>query len=48
MRINKGGRIIFEVAVEFDETSLTWVETIRVWVRRHQQALNNHPALLTF
>lgn len=32
LKITKGGRILFEVAVEYDEESRTWVEMIRLWV----------------
>jgi hypothetical protein len=33
LKITKGGRILFEVAVEYDEESRTWAEMIRLWVR---------------
>ena len=32
LRVDKGGRILFEVAVEYDEESRSWSEMIRLWV----------------
>ncbi|EFJ46513.1 hypothetical protein VOLCADRAFT_118102 [Volvox carteri f. nagariensis] len=31
LKVTKGGRILFEVAVEYDEESRTWAEMIRLW-----------------
>ncbi|GLI67624.1 hypothetical protein VaNZ11_011871, partial [Volvox africanus] len=31
LKITKGGRILFEVAVEYDEETRTWAEMIRLW-----------------
>ncbi|KXZ49100.1 hypothetical protein GPECTOR_23g31 [Gonium pectorale] len=31
LKITKAGRILFEVAVEYDEESRTWAEMIRLW-----------------
>lgn len=32
LKITRAGRILFEVAVEYDEESRTWAEMIRLWV----------------
>lgn len=31
VKIDKGGRILFEVAAEYNETTHQWVEMIRIW-----------------
>ena len=32
-KVLRGARILFEVAVDFDETSRSWKEMLRIWVR---------------
>lgn len=32
-KVLKGARILFESAVDFDETSRSWKEMLRIWVR---------------
>ena len=33
--LGKGGRLVFEVAVEWSERARTWSEMIRLWVSGH-------------
>ena len=33
-KTTRGGRIVFEVAADFDERSKTWKEMLRLWVSR--------------
>ncbi|MEW5318036.1 MAG: hypothetical protein WDW38_009289 [Sanguina aurantia] len=37
LAIDRGGRILFEVAVEFNEEARTWMEMIRIWAARAGQ-----------
>lgn len=40
-RWSKGGRIVFEVALEYSENRKQWMELLRLWVRpRHRTRIH--------
>lgn len=38
-RWSKGGRIVFEVALDYSENRKTWMEMLRLWVRHRHKLL---------